>query len=160
MFFSLFKFSFHTKREKVGGETPFTARLEACTTQKTAKNATEFTLHSTYTSTSISGIFSVASPPPPPPHCVLRKHLNGGSHSSFMVWKSKRMSVCAPYQTNMRTCMNDSQRARQGYLRLSTLKTANTVRLSSRLQLVLTILALFDMFLIMVSNFSINGSGS
>ena len=43
-----------------------TARLEACTTQKTAKNATEFTLHSTYTSTSISGIFSVSSSPPPP----------------------------------------------------------------------------------------------
>ena len=33
------------------------------------------------------------------------------------------------------TCVNDSQRARQGYLRLSTLKTDNTVRLSSRLQL-------------------------
>ena len=52
------------------------------------------------------------------------------------------------------------QRARQGYLLLSTLKTANTVRLSSRLQLVLTILALFFLFWIMVSNFSINGSGS
>jgi hypothetical protein len=54
------------------------ARLEACARQKTAKNATEFTLYST--STSISGIFSVAchrweattdadaaAPPPPLP---------------------------------------------------------------------------------------------
>ena len=78
------------KKEKGGPKTPFTARLEACTRQKTAKNATELTLHSTYTSTSISGIFSVAchrreattdaasapapAPPPlppPPPRCLM-----------------------------------------------------------------------------------------
>ena len=51
-------------------------------------------------------------------------------------------------------------RARKGYLRFSTPKTANTVCLSPRLLLVLTFFALFDMLLIMVSNFSISESGS
>jgi hypothetical protein len=61
--FSGGNFFFPRKKGGKGGgkaETPLTARLEACTTQKTAKNATDFTLHSTYTSTSISGIFPVA----------------------------------------------------------------------------------------------------
>jgi hypothetical protein len=52
---------FTQKKGGKGGEnTIYVARLEACTKQKTAKNSTEFTLYSTYTSTSISGIFSVA----------------------------------------------------------------------------------------------------
>ncbi len=69
--------------------TIYVARLEACTKQKTAKNATEFTLHSTYTSTSVSEDFSVAchrweaaaaaAPPPPlpplPPRCLMRSQV-------------------------------------------------------------------------------------
>ena len=42
-------------------------------------------------------------------HWVLGEHVDSGSHSSYMVLKSKCMSVCTPYQTNMRTCVHNSQ---------------------------------------------------
>ena len=41
---------FFSKKGTKGKKTPFTARLEACTRQKTAKIAAKFTVHSTYTS--------------------------------------------------------------------------------------------------------------
>ena len=57
-------------------------------------------------------------------HWVLREHGNSGSHSSFMAWKSKYMSVPTPYKTNMRKCMHNSQ-GKEGLLTIQHLKNGH-----------------------------------
>ena len=57
-------------------------------------------------------------------HWGLREHGKSGSHSSFMAWKSKYMTVPTPYKTNMRKCIHNGQ-GKEGLLTIQHLENGH-----------------------------------